>query len=407
VLAAASLTQSIDVEETVREYLKTLPFYDDVDLTFDYSVTLNVRNINVRATYQMPTSFLPLINIETLPVAALATARERRGNVEISLVLDISGSMREGSPTKIGLLRPAAKNFIDALITSETSARTSMSIVPYAGSVNPGAVVMDALGVPRRHNYSSCVEFTNNDYGVGLIPFNQRTQLPHFTYNHQNTPYSGRNQRGVPYTGVAWSWCPEEQTSVMYLSNDATALKARIDALQMHDGTGTAIAMNWGMMLLEPGARPMVSLAAQHGMVPRQFANRPADFTDPNTLKVLVLMTDGEMGDQYRPKQYDYPRSCNGPSNGSQADRCTTIYQSRSVALQRMYAVCDRAKRNNVVVYTIGFDLSDSITAQRNMKAELRSCASSSSHYYDVQGLDINAAFQNIAAGIDRVRLTQ
>ena len=236
---------------------------------------------------------------------------------------------------------------------------------------------------------------------MGVIPFNQRTQVPHFTYYNNTTPYSGYNNSGVAYTGLKWSWCPEERTSITYLSNSAATLKAKIDDLEMHDGTGTAIAMNWGMMLLEPAAQPMVAMAAASGMVPATFANRPAAFTDANTLKFIVLMTDGEISAQYRPKQYAYPRSCNAATSGSAADACATVPLSAGDALSRMNAVCDRAKANGVTVFTIGFQVNNT------SKAQMSACASSASHFYDVSGLDINTAFQSIAASIQKIKLTQ
>lgn len=401
VLAAASLTQTRPIEDTVADYLKTLDFADDVTLQFNHTTATNRRQVSVTASYEMATAFLPLVGINAITVGASATAVERRSNIEISLVLDISGSMREGNPTKIGLLRPAARNFIDALVTPQTASYTSLSIVPFAGSVNPGAMVMDGIGVPRQHNHSSCVEFLTGDYAGGLVPFNQRTQVPHFTYYNHTSPYSGNNGSGVSYTGLKWSWCPEERTSITYFSNDATALKAKIDALEMHDGTGTAIAMKWAMMLLEPTAQPMVAMAASYGMVPAAFANRPAAFTDPDTLKFIVLMTDGEISAQYRPKQYAYPRPCNAATTDPTANACTTTPQTAADAVTRMYAVCNRAKANGVTVFTIGFQVNS--TSQTQM----RNCASSASHFYNVSGLDIATAFQSIASAIQKIKLTQ
>ena len=385
VLAAASLTQTRPSEQTVRDYLATLPFIADVKLLFDIKTTLNSREVTVTATYDMPTAFLPLININSIAVNTSATAVERRQNLEISLMLDMSGSMRfrepASAPTRISLLRPAAKDFIDAMVTPQSAAYTSVSIVPYAGSVNPGAAVYKILDVPRQHTYSSCVEFNLNDYGVGLIPFNQRTQVAHFTQNHE----------GVNEAGLEWAWCPYEATAITYLSNDAAALKAKIDTMKMHDGTGTAIAMNWGMLLLEPSARPLVGKVAAAGLAPAQFSNRPADFDDPGTMKVIVLMTDGDISQQLRPRTYAYPRT---PA----VDNYEA--QSRSGALDKLYAVCNRAKANGVIVFTIGFQLTD------NGKTEMRNCASSANQFYDVSGLDISAAFQSIATSIQKIRLT-
>lgn len=386
VLAAASLTQTRSIPQTVEDYLQMLPYIKEVKLDISHRTLTNERQVSVTAQYDMKTAFLPLIGIDSIGLVASATAVERRKNIEISLMLDISGSMRfrepSNAPTRISLLRPAARNFIDALVTPATAAYTSVSIVPYAGSVNPGAMVFDYLNIRRQHDYSSCPDFALNDYGVGMIPFNQRSQVPHFTNSHQ----------GVNEPGLEWSWCPHEATAITYLSNNANVLKAKIDGMRMHDGTGTAIAMNWGMLLLEPSVRPMMRQASTAGMIPAQFANRPSDFNDPDTLKVIVLMTDGDITQQYRPRTYEFPRT---PAvNNYEA-------QSRNSARDKMYAVCDRAKQNGVVVFTIGFQLTSA------GKTEMRNCASSVNHFYDVSGLDIASAFSSVASSIQAIRLTQ
>ncbi|NGP19390.1 pilus assembly protein [Devosia aurantiaca] len=386
VLAAASLTQTVAVETTVEEYLKSLSFYGDVETDYDYTTNLNVRRINVKANYDMPTGFLPLIGIQTLHVQVEATAQEKRTNIEISLILDISGSMREGSPQKLSLLKPAAKKFIDLMLAPANRPTTSMSIIPYAGSVSVGSTVFGGIGVPRQHNYSSCMEFATTDFAsnVGLIPFNQRTQVPHFTHNNNN----------VNYPGLDWSWCPTEVTSISYITNDATALKNKIDAMRMADGTGSAIGMKWGMLLLEPAAQPYIQQAAGAGMIPPSFASRPAPFNDSGTLKIIVLMTDGAITDQYRPDQYAFPRNPEGRSGNY------TWYGS-GTANTHLQSVCTRAKNNGVLVFTIAFQTNST------GRSQMQSCASSTSHYYDVAGLDIEAAFRSIATAIQKVKLTE
>ncbi|KQN77187.1 TadE/TadG family type IV pilus assembly protein [Devosia sp. Leaf64] len=385
VLAAAALTQKKSVEATAREYLKTVTFIDQVDLDYDYTAALNHRSVTITGRYEMQTSFLPLIGINTLPMVATATAQERKQNLEISLMLDISGSMTENSPSRISLLRPAAKQFIDAMITPDTAPYTSISIVPYAGTVNVGSIAFGLLGVTRQHNYSSCVEFDhagNKDYGTGWVAFNQRAQVPHFTENHKDNP-----------AGKEWSYCPYEATSITYLSNNANALKTRIDSLKLHDGTGSGVATNWGFLLLDPSARPFIGRMAAAGQVPMQFANRPAAFDDSETLKILVLMTDGGISAQRRPKPglYNYPRNPEGGASNND-------YQSQSAASTSLRRVCQVAKEKGVIVFTIGFYTTN---------ADLTTCASSASHFYNVTGSGITLAFQSIANNIQSLKLTQ
>lgn len=384
VLAAASLTQTVTVETTVRDYLKSLDFVDEVELAFDYDLSINARDVKVTASYEMPAGFLPLIGIETLPIRVSAAAVEQRSNIEISLILDMSGSMRYDTPSRLSMLRPAAKEFVDTLLTPQSAPSTTISIVPYAGSVNPGATAFGLLKVPRKHNYSSCVEFVASDYSNAIIPWTSRTQVPHFTHNHtsQNDPVLG------------WSWCPQDQSAITYLSNNANLLKNRIDSLKMFDGTGTAVGAIWGLQLLDPVMRPFIGQMSAAGVVANEFASRPAAFDDPETLKIIVLMTDGEISQQWRPAKYDYPRNPESPSGNKESE-------SRNTAVNRFYAVCDRAKANGVIVFTIGFRASGSAPT------EMRNCASSPSHFYDVQNMDVASAFRSIATAIQKVKLTQ
>lgn len=387
VLAAASLTQVRPVEDTVRDYLKTIDFIDDVALTFDSSNTLSRRQVTVTARYEMATAFLPLIGINTISVRAAGAAVEKRSNVELSLMLDFSGSMVGSKYTR---LKSAATEFIDAILTEQSKATTTISIVPYAGQVNVGASLFNRLvnlaGFParREHTNSSCFEMRNNsDFGTGLISFVPRAQVPHFTVWNATNYSANLNP----------AWCPSDDTSIAFMSNNAAFLKQRIADYRMYDGTGTAIAMNWGYMLLDPSSAPLMSVLQGAGTVLPQFSGRPAAFDDPETVKFLVLMTDGLITEQYTAKDKTKPvRTANNYSEIS----------NRNTNRDRLYKVCDAAKDNDVIVFTIGFEITNV-----NDQDEMRNCASSPSHFFAVSGLDISNAFRTIAASIHKVRLTQ
>ncbi len=67
----------------------------------------------------------------------------------------------------------------------------------------------------------------------------------------------------------------------------------------------------------------------------------------------------------------------------------------------RLLSLCTAVKQQGIVVYTVAFEAP---TAGRNL---LRSCASSSNHAFDVNGLEIRSAFASIATSIRKLRLTQ
>ena len=69
---------------------------------------------------------------------------------------------------------------------------------------------------------------------------------------------------------------------------------------------------------------------------------------------------------------------------------------------RRLRQVCAAANAAGVVIYSIGMDVDN--TNSLNL---LKDCASSESHYFDVEGLEIQTAFDMIAASISMLRLTK
>jgi len=242
--------------------------------------------------------------------------------------------------------------------------------------------VFDKLGGIRAQSNSSCFELgeTNDAYGSNPMAFKGGAQVPHFT----NWNFGRTDMR-------PW-WCPLESTAITYISNDATALKAKIDAIEMHDGTGTQNAMQWGYTLLNPAGKSVTAAAMAVGAMSTKFADRPAAFDDADTMKVIVLMTDGAITEQYRPK--DYSRSVTLKPDNKQVSSAATD-------ATRLSNVCTAAKANGVIVYTVGFEVSGSATTQ------MTNCASSSAHYYPTSGSNITDAFKSISISIKKLRLTQ
>lgn len=378
VLAAASLTQTQDTDEIIRSFMKNVRFREDVTFTSSEETTMNSRKVSAQASYTMPTTFLHLVGVDTLSVSATSAAEEAKQNIEISLMLDMSGSMKDNN--RIGNLKKAAKEFVDSILTDRTKDFTSMSIVPYAGHVNMGKAFFSAAGAKRTHSNSSCVEFDPSEYGGKFPDLQGREQVPHFT------------QWNYGMTNPNPWWCPLDSTSITYMANSATKLKTIIENMQMHDGTGTHNAMQWGYMLLDPQANKLIKKSIELGQTPSSFKDRPASFNDADTKKFIVLMTDGRITEQYRPKDYSRPVS-QRPDNKQ-------IMNSTGTR-DRLYKICDAAKSKAITVFTIGFEV-DSTGAD-----QMRKCASSPAHFYHVSGLEISDAFKAISSTIHMLRLTQ
>jgi hypothetical protein len=77
------------------------------------------------------------------------------------------------------------------------------------------------------------------------------------------------------------------------------------------------------------------------------------------------------------------------------------IYVESAQGDTRLRQMCDVAKANDIVIFTIAFQ------APSGGQSVMRYCASSDAHYYDVTGLNISDAFSSIARTINQLRLVQ
>ncbi len=456
VLAAADLDQTRPPTDVVEDYFDKTglrEFLTDVRP----NQGLNYRNVTAEAFMRTNTQFMGLLGVDTLPVPAFSQAVEEVPNVEISLVLDISGSMRFSNRMKN--LRPAAKDFIDIVLMGPAANTTSINLIPYAGQTNPGPFMFSRLGGNRYDvvamdesdggvdervnntqlpasetagtgtdssaryvypNVSSCLEIDNSDFQDARLPSDgYYEQTAHFMnwriaseivrdadgnpvlFDENDEPVeSGGTTRLV----MDWGWCPQDKTSIIYASNNATVLKNRIDSMRMHDGTGTHYAMKWALALLNPDSQPDFAQMAlpANNLVPPQFSNRPMAYDDNETVKYIVLMTDGQITEQVRPKDTMHVLNPEVHLGDRSSDRKSTTSQSTNVSSFKKQ--CDLAKEasRNVVIYTIAFE------APGTPETQMKYCASSDSHFFRATGKEeIAAAFSTIARQINELRLTQ
>jgi Flp pilus assembly protein TadG len=383
VLAAASLSQARDPEDVVRAYIEAAiqdygGVIESLQVTVDSDTSFNSRRVLATANVKIPTMLLGVAGIEYIYVQRQAEAFEQLMDIEIALVLDISSSMR-GS--KIDDLREASIDFVNAVLDDDNRDYTSVSIIPYGGTVKLPAsffsyVDTDASLAQNAADWNGCLE----------LPASHVDRVALDTGGYDDTPEFTVWNRGN-------NWCPpDEEAASIFLSNNPTDL---IDLLStfdnpiLSDGTGTDVATGWGMRALDPAWR---------GKLGGDFPDRPTDYTDRETLKVLVVMTDGGITQQRRPE----PWWEEGESDPHVGTGGTDDFYNKNTARQNFRDACDYAKDNNVAVYTIAFQVSGS-----SNRALMEECASTASGYYNVANTDIGAAFSSIAGEINQLRLSQ
>ncbi|WP_343044348.1 TadE/TadG family type IV pilus assembly protein [Roseobacter ponti] len=432
ILAAADLDQPLRADDVVDDYFAKAgmsDFLEDVSITPGADLpTTNYRIVTAEARTRTPTSYMSMTGVDWLPVYTSGTAEEVIEKTEISLVLDISGSMRfEG---RIGNMRLAANDFITAVLDGVAVNTTSVNLVPYAGQTNPGRLVFDraggvpfgettinADGDPEPYGFtytftpepaegeepaedpeeveiyvpyntvSSCLEIGSDDFDNIDLPSGGYAQTPYFM------------NWSIDWPTMDWGWCPQNDTTIQYAQNNIDTLKEYINRIRLHDGTGTHYGMKYGVALLNPSSNDTFRALNAEGLIPDAFTDRPGAFEDEDTRKFIVLMTDGQITEQVRPKNPTYYKNPDDELAGRGGDR--EQISSKGTNVSSFYKMCDEAKENGILIYTIAFEAPSAAVDQ------MRNCASAPAFFYDVEGVEIRTAFKSIARQINQLRLTQ
>lgn len=490
ILAAADMGQKLTPAQVVASY------FEKAGLSEYYaeptsSSGFNSKTVSASATGTLDTIFMRMLGINTLSPVANGTAEESISDIEISLVLDISGSMgepvyeyytkkygskvykRNTGQNKLEALQDAAKEFVDTIFSSTVDARTSMSIVPYASQVNVGPALLAHFNVTNQNTINNCVDFDTSEFSNTAV---SPTQLL-----YRSDVYQSRGRNMPPRYDDA---CADDTFSrVLPLGDKPAVLKAKINSLEYGGATSIDIGVKWGTALLDPAVQPVVSAMTGTGTndISPVLDGRPFSYDNVDTMKVLVVMTDGEnwrsesLDPAYRGQKSGVWRYWNGsswkysvyypessswgdsdgileyywrpnqsgssrwgllPDGAPQATEMTfyELWQAMSVDYHayylryqirssnsdyyswdnepitymepsekdaRLLTMCTAAKDAGIIIFTIGLEVTT------HSQGLLKSCASSPSHFYNVQGLEITTAFQSIANAIGKLRLTQ
>ncbi len=402
VLAAADLDNELDAQGVVEDYMTKMSLGEAL-VSVDVDEGLNYRTVTADGYRTMPSNFMQLIGIDNMQAGGHAQAMERINKVEVSLVLDISGSM--DNDNKMVELQTAASDFVDTLLNDGSEDLVSISLVPYSEHVNAGPEILSYLNVDWQHGYSHCIEMPNSAFDSAALDLSiTYDQMQHFQWN-----YSGHNT-------LTDTVCPRyDYERIAPFSQDASALKKQIDKLTPRAGTSIFLGMKWGSALLDPSTREIASSLIDEGEVSSAFEGRPLDYDDEEVLKTVVLMTDGQHDKSFRISSNYY----DSESEYVQWSKNNLWYWlNRNVySWQRGYfyyqkydadtgdrlldSICTAAKDKGIIIWSIGFEVQD------HGADVMESCASSPSHFFRVDGTEISEAFSTIAHTLNQLRLTQ
>ena len=314
-------------------------------------------------------------------VTEIAQGGNAGTNLEISVMIDITGSMGESDnagSTKIETVKTAAKSMVDILVWADQSTYTSkVAIVPFSETVNLGtsatATLARGLALTGTSTTPGSLNYTvgGYTYPISNICVTERTGSDKYT---DASPIGSPVGRYYSTYGTSngTGKCPTS-SPVMTLSSDKTALKTLIGSLQAGGSTAGQIGTAWAWYMLSPNFNSIFPTANQA----RPYSDLTALTAKgrPVLRKIAVLMTDGDYNTDY----------CDGVNRNN----CTPNNgDSQSQAGQ----LCTAMKAKGIEVYTIGAQVS------ANAKTFLQTCATDSTHYYDAtDGTKMQQAFMDIA----------
>ncbi|WP_170116454.1 TadE/TadG family type IV pilus assembly protein [Devosia submarina] len=178
--------------------------------------------------------------------------------------------------------------------------------------------------------------------------------------------------------------CPS--SAIIPLTDRKADLVKAIDELPATGTTAGSLGILWSWYMLSP----------KFGYVWENA--QPAPYGDKETLKVAIIMTDGDFNTVH------FDGVLSRDSNiGSSAMRHANIAHNGAPYVQAK-AYCDAMRTAKITVYTVGFDIGNGTPAANIMAY----CATEPANYYAAEnGDELKEAFQQIARNISALRLTQ
>ena len=317
------------------------------------------------ATIKVQTPFLSLTGINELNVEVEATAGLAGKKLELSLMLDVTGSMDwyAGGTRKLDSLKVAAQDLLNIFTVNLANDATRIALVPFSEAVNVGSLASQVRGSRSssyrfRRRYCSYYSCYSTYYLNNCVT--ERTGADKFT---NEPPASGR-WLGANYT---YNGGCKPTNEIVPLSSDKNYLSGVINGFQATGGTAGHIGTAWAWYMLSEDWGYLFNTDS-----------RP-EAKDPDKLiKATILMTDGDYNTDYCNGVKDSTINCYAPNGSSK-------YQAEQL--------CDAMKDDDVVVYTVGFGISSGSSQEQLLK----DCATDSTKYFfPYDGNALRAAFQEI-----------
>jgi Flp pilus assembly protein TadG len=318
--------------------------------SFSAEIDRSTNTVTIHLESTVPTTIMKIAHVDqvSLPVTSAATFEQK--DIELALALDVTGSM---SGRKLRDLKAATKDLVDIMLPSAgTPNKVRIGFAPYSNGVNAGTYAADATG--------------------GRAPNGCTFERTGARPEEDHAPGPGSYLKGTVDVGTG---CPTN-AKVIGLTDDARLLKNSVEDYTAGGSTAGHMGAQWATFLVSPNWGGVLGTES-----------RPAPYRDGKTVKAIVLMTDGEFN--------TWAGTCGG--------NCSPYSTNGRKSNDRAKEVCEAAKRNGVMVFTIGFELSHPVALET-----LGACATSTSHFFRAENGDqLRQAFAAIGQQLNNLRISK
>ncbi|MDX2258500.1 MAG: VWA domain-containing protein [Hyphomicrobiaceae bacterium] len=404
VLAGARILQT-DGLATEHALAMAMSYYNEnvrerdglVEDTISFTIVDHGTAVTAEGAAHIETVLLKLIGINRLPLfkaagsefskAVLAVGANADQSLEISLMLDVTGSM---AGQRLQDLKDAAKDLIDIVVWEGGGQHTSrLALVPFSAGVNASSLPVGVVSTGNATRSFNTMNGRSTTMRLAAACASERAGADAYT---DAAPVGGA-LLGRVYNP---SGACEPANPVVPLSNNKAHLKSVVDGFVAVGSTAGHIGTAWAWYMLSPNWAPVLppdSVPASYSVLSQRNEDGK-----PVLEKIAVLMTDGEYNTQYCTSGIR-DRNSNGSSN--QLGTCTAANGS-SAAQAR--SLCAAMKAKGVTVYTVGFQISAGSEAAET----LNQCATDPGKAYMAEnGEELKQSFRSIALKISDLYLSQ
>ena len=396
-------------EQLARDYFDAnySQIADIIIDTFDFSADPATDTFSLLVTGSIKTSIMGIVGADSLPINILSEAKYAPGRpLEVVMVLDNTGSM---SGQKIADLKDAAEELVDVLM-DDTDNEVLVGLVPFSTHVNIGKSRSSAfwLDVPADSSYDRNICTVDNAAAAA----EGCTSTPNTCYYSEGQPYSCANWScpdgdpapttcGLTTYQTTWEGCvgsrdhplniqdadfvtdpvpgvlnnvgyPDCPGEILPMTTEKSDVEDEIAAMDARGNTYIPGGLTWGLRLIS-------------STEPFTEGETYADIQSEQGIKAIVLMTDGE--------NTKSPNSSDGAhysNDVSQADQYTE-------------ELCDEIKAQDIILYTVAFEITDSNTLDM-----IEDCATDSDSFFNADDPDaLSDAFEAIGASLTELALTK